>query len=117
MTWTLVESHQLTVETPVTKLKQLKLGVMSSISGFSTLSGKAQTKVPSEYDQNYCCLCGPVVNPLTLQGRIQDFIEGGFKSIKRGFVSTFCLIFHKFPHEIEIIWSQRGVQANPPNPL
>ena len=40
------------------------------------------------------------------------FLEGGFKSIKRGSFSTFYLIFHKFSHEIEIIWSQRGVQGN-----
>ena len=34
-----------------------------------------------------------------------------------GSISTFYMIFHKFPHEIEVIWSQRGVQANHPNPL
>ena len=51
------------------------------------------------------------------QGRIQDFWEGGSNPSRGGSFSTFYLIFHIFPHEIEIICFQRGVQANHPNPL
>ena len=29
-----------------------------------------------------------------------EFLEEGFKSIKRGFVFNILPIFHKFPHEI-----------------
>ena len=52
-----------------------------------------------------------------VSGADPGFLEGGFRSMKRGSFSTLYMIFHKFPHEIEIIWFQRGVQANHPNPL
>ena len=46
-------------------------------------------------------------------GWIQDFWKGeGVSNPSRGgLFSTFYMIFFKFP-QIEIIWSQRGVQAN-----
>ena len=50
-------------------------------------------------------------------GADPGLMEGGFKSIQGGSFITFYLIFRKFPHEIEIIWSQRGVRENPLNPL
>ena len=43
---------------------------------------------------------------------IQDVWKGGSNLSRGGSCSTFHLIFHKFPHETEIIWSQRGVQEN-----
>ena len=50
-------------------------------------------------------------------GADPGFLEGGFKFIKGGSFSTFYLIFLKIPHDIKIIWFQRGVQVNHPNPL
>ena len=41
---------------------------------------------------------------------------GGSNPTKGGSFSTYYLIFHKFPHETEIIWSPRGIQANHLNP-
>ena len=52
-----------------------------------------------------------------IQGRIQDLRKGGSNHSRGGSFSTFYLIFYKFPHEIEVIWFQRGVQANHLNPL
>ena len=50
-------------------------------------------------------------------GADPGFLEGGFKSTKGGSFPRIYLIFHKFSHKIERICLQRGVQANPPNPL
>ena len=61
-----------------------------------------------------CLLLGP---PGFNSGADPGFLKGGFISIKGGSFSTFYLIFHKFSHEIKIIWSKRGVQANHPNSL
>ena len=43
------------------------------------------------------------------------FLEGGSNPSRELSFSTFYLMFHIFPHQIEIIQSQRGVQANHPN--
>ena len=47
---------------------------------------------------------------LIVQGRIQDFWLGGS-------IWSIYLTFLKIPHDYEIIWNQRGVRANPLNPL
>ena len=46
---------------------------------------------------------------LSYPGADPEFVEGGFKSFKGGLFTTFYIIFRKFPHIIEIIWSKRGV--------
>ena len=63
-------------------------------------------------------LCRHCDHALKISGEDPGFLKGGFKYIERGFVFNILPdFFHKFPHENEIIWSQRGVQANHPNPL
>ena len=61
---------------------------------------------------NFCFILGCI-----LQRLIQDFLKGGSNPSGGGSFSTFYLIFHKFSHEIEIIWFQKGVKANHQNPL
>ena len=53
----------------------------------------------------------------TLAGADPGFLEGGSNPSRGGSFSTFDLFFNKFPHETEIIWSQRHrwVQVNYPN--
>ena len=53
----------------------------------------------------------------TAPGADPGFLEWGFKVIKGGSFSPFYPIFPKFTHENKIIWFQRGVRANPLNPL
>ena len=43
---------------------------------------------------------------IKLQRQIQDLWNGGSNPSRGGFFSTFYLVFHKFLHEIEIIWAQ-----------
>ena len=62
-------------------------------------------------------VCVTSEKALNMPGVDLGFLERGFQIHQGGTFSTFYLIFHKFPHEIEIIWSQREVQVNPPNPL
>ena len=51
-------------------------------------------------------------------GADPGFLEGGFKSTLGVCFQNFTgLKFHKFPHEIEIVLSNRGVQANPSSSL
>ena len=50
-------------------------------------------------------------------GADPGFLKGGFKFTKGGSFTHFHLHFLKFPHENKVIWSQWGVQVNPPNPL
>ena len=52
-----------------------------------------------------------------LQGRIQEFRRGGSNEEKGGLFALFHTKSLEIPHEIEIIWVQRGVRANPLNPL
>ena len=61
-----------------------------------------------------CCR----VSPLKLNFKIQDFWKGGSDPSRGGSISTFYLIFHKFPHEIEIIWFQsfKGGSSEQPEP-
>ena len=42
------------------------------------------------------------------QGRIQDFCKGCVNLLKGGSFSMFNMIFLKFSHENEIIWSGGG---------
>ena len=51
------------------------------------------------------------------KSRGRSRISGGSNPSRGGSFSTFYLIFHTFPYEIEIICFQRGVQANHLNPL
>ena len=64
---------------------------------------------------SFCLLVGGTFAP----GADLGFLEEGFKSIKRGSLSTFYLIFHEFPMKSKylIVWPQWGGQANHPNPL
>ena len=50
-------------------------------------------------------------------GADPGFLEGGFKFTKGGSFCWFNPTFQINPHENEIIWPQRGVPANPLNPL
>ena len=52
-----------------------------------------------------------VLNENNFQGSIQDFWKGGSNPSKGSLFSTFYLIFHKFPYEIEICWFQRWVPS------
>ena len=51
------------------------------------------------------------------QGRIQDFSRGGSNVEMGGSFTQFYTKILEIPHENEIIWLQRGVRANPLNPL
>ena len=53
---------------------------------------------------------------VTIQGPIQDFWKGGSDPSRGGSFSTVYPIFHKFPHEIEIIWFKRGGSREPLEP-
>ena len=50
-------------------------------------------------------------------GADPGFLMRGFKWPKGGSFRYVYLNFHKISHEIEIILSERGVRANPLNPL
>ena len=50
------------------------------------------------------------------RGGSRSFGEG-LKFAEEVSILPFCILFLKIPHENEVIWTQRGVQLNPANPL
>ena len=69
----------------------------------------------NEWALKVACEKNEIVNHF--EGADPEFFNMGFKFTKGGSVWSIYPTFVKIPNENEIIWTQKGFEQNPANPL